>query len=120
MAFCGFIGIAAPAFAQISFDIHIGPPAPRHEVIVAAPDPEFIWVPGYYLYDRDEYRWVPGSWQRPPHPGAYWIAPRYAHRGDRYGFVAGRWGDRGGNRGHGDHGDNGHGKGRGHDKGEGR
>jgi len=118
LSFCGLMAIAAPAFAQISFDIHIGPPRPRREVVVEAPYPEAIWVAGYYRYDYDggAYIWVPGSWQRPPHAGAYWIAPRYAHRGGRYGFVAGHWGDRDDHHGRG--GDHGRNEGQGHGGGE--
>lgn len=110
LSICGLMAIAAPAFAQISFDIQVGPPPPRHEVIVAAPYPEAVWVPGYHFYDYGihDYRWIPGVWQRPPHPGARWIAPRYAQRGGRYGYVAGHWGDHGGRGGHG-----GNGRGRG-------
>ncbi len=94
---CGMLAISVPAFAQVSFDIEVGPPPPRHEVIVAAPFPEAVWVPGYHRWDYGAraYVWVPGVWQRPPHPGARWIAPRYARRGGHYGFVAGHWGGRG-------------------------
>ncbi|HET6400031.1 MAG TPA: hypothetical protein VFH95_01400 [Candidatus Kapabacteria bacterium] len=90
---CGFVAIAAPAFAQVSFNIRIGPPPPRREVIVAAPFPGAIWVPGYYVFDYavNQYRWVPGVWQRPPQPGVIWVAPRYIRHGRRYGFMAGHW-----------------------------
>jgi hypothetical protein len=101
---CGFLVLAAPTFAQISFDIHIGPPPPHREVIVAAPYPEAVWIPGYNRWDYGEqgYIWVPGRYERPPHPGYVWYGPRYPRRGGRYGFVDGHWGDRG--RGHGDRG----------------
>ncbi len=93
IALCGLVSVATPAFAQISFNIRIGPPPPRREVIVGAPFPGAIWVPGYYVFDYavNQYRWVPGVWQRPPYAGAVWVAPRYIHRGRRFGFMAGHW-----------------------------
>ena len=106
VSLCGLMAFATPAFAQISFNIRIGPPPPRREVIVAAPYEGAIWVAGYnqYDYDNNHYRWVPGSWQRPPREGAAWVQPRYARRGGRYGFVAGHWQDHDAGRGHGDNG----------------
>ncbi len=87
------LALAVPSFAQVSFDIRIGPPPPRHEVVVAAPYPEAVWIPGFHRWDyaTQAYVWVPGRWDRPPHPGFVWVAPRYPHRGGRYGFVAGHW-----------------------------
>jgi hypothetical protein len=98
-----------PAFAQVGFDIRIGPPAPRAEVIVPAPYPDGVWIAGYHRWDyaTGAYIWVPGRWDHPPHPGWVWHGARYPHRGGRYGFVDGHWGARGG------HGGGGRGAGRG-------
>ena len=70
ISFCGILAMAVPAFAQISFNIRIGPPPPRREVIITAPFAGAIWVPGYYVFDYaiGQYRWVPGVWRRPPVP----------------------------------------------------
>jgi PPE-repeat protein len=106
VGFCGILTLAAPAFAQVSFDIHLGPPPPRREVVMEAPFEGAIWVAGYnqYDYDNNEYRWQPGSWQRPPREGASWVKPRYDRRGGRYGFVAGHWKDQPQGRARGDNG----------------
>ena len=106
ISLCGFLAIAAPTFAQVSFDIHLGPPPPRREVVVESPYPDGVWIAGYHRWDygTNAYIWVPGRWDRPPHPGARWIAPRYPRRGGRYGFVDGHWGDRGKGRGGAGHG----------------
>src|SRR5262245_17876735 len=42
-----------------------GPPAMQIEVVAVSPGPDFVWVPGWWNYDRT-YVWVAGSWQRPP------------------------------------------------------
>ena len=92
LGFSAFLALATlfaqPASAQIGFSIHIGaPPPPRAEVVVTAPFPGAIWVPGYYVVEFGHYRWIPGSWQRPPYEGARWFAPRYENGA----FIAGRW-----------------------------
>ena len=90
------LACTTPAMAQVSLDIHIGPPPPRREVIIAAPDPTYVWVGGYQRYDRDRnnYVWVPGAWQRPPRENVRWVQPRYVHNGDHYNYQEGKWADK--------------------------
>lgn len=78
---------------NIGFDIHAGPPPPRHEVRVERdrPGPDYVWVDGYWAGEPGHYTWVAGRWDRPPHPGARWVSPRWEHRGDRYVFIQGGW-----------------------------
>ena len=54
-----------------------GPPVPPDEVIVVAPSPRYVWVPGYYAYNSGAYVWIQGSYQLPP-------------RG-RSGYTQGEW-----------------------------
>jgi len=87
---------ALPGFGQrIGFGLHIqvGPPVPRHEVIIEQPYPEAIWVPGYYIYDPgvEDYVWVTGRWRHPPYHGARWVAPEWRHERGEYHFHHGRW-----------------------------
>jgi hypothetical protein len=80
--------------AQISIGIRIGPPpAPRvMRVRPPRPDPDFVWIEGYWYPVGNHYKWHNGYWTRPPYEGARWLAPR--HDGER--FYAGYWdGDRG-------------------------
>lgn len=82
------------ARAQVSIGISIGPPpSPRVvRVLPARPDPEVVWVEGYWYPVGRRYTWHEGYWTRPPYDGARWVAPR--HDGER--FFAGYWdGDRG-------------------------
>ena len=94
MSISAILTLATPSFAQIHLDIHIGPPAPRHEVIVESPYAGATWVPGYYSFDGGAYVWVPGRWERPPRENAYWVEPRYERHGDHYDYFAGRWADK--------------------------
>ena len=48
------------------------PPAPRAEVIVAQPGPEYVWVAGYWSWADPQYVWVPGRWAVPPRNYVAW------------------------------------------------
>jgi hypothetical protein len=76
--------------ADISIGIEIGAPPPPRVLAVrpVAPDPEFVWVEGYWYPMGRHYQWHPGYWSRPPYEGAVWIAPY--HDGARY--FGGYWG----------------------------
>lgn len=91
----GLMAVAAPAFAQIHLNITFGPPPPRREIIIQAPYPGAIWIPGYYVYDGRvaSYVWVPGRWQAPPAPRQVWVAPRYVRHADHYDYYEGGWRD---------------------------
>lgn len=94
--FLGLIAVAAPSYAQISISINIGPPRPHYEVRGHAPDPNSIWIAGYYVFNssRRDYDWVPGRWEARPSPYHYWVAPRYVRKGDKYLFYEGKWKER--------------------------
>jgi hypothetical protein len=80
--------------AQISIGVSIGPPPPARVVLVQPerPDPEFVWIEGYWYPVGRHYKWHEGYWTRPPYEGARWVGPH--HDGQLY--FAGYWeGDRG-------------------------
>lgn len=58
------------AFAQISFNIVIAPPASMHEVVPMM-QPGYVWAPGYWAWRNDRHVWVRGRamLQRPGHDG---------------------------------------------------
>jgi hypothetical protein len=79
------LAVAAPAQAQMSFDVEMGPPpgAPRAYRVPPQPGPDYVWVDGYWYPANGQYRWHDGYWTRPPYPDAYWVAPYY-QRGQYY------------------------------------
>jgi hypothetical protein len=82
------VGPAATANAQISVNIHIGPPPPPQVYRVPAqPGADYVWVEGYQYPQGSHYKWHDGYWTRPPYAGAYWVAP-YHSSGQ---YFAGRW-----------------------------
>jgi hypothetical protein len=66
------------------------PPAPREEVVVEAPSPRHVWVPGYWAW-HDGWFWEPGRWVLRPHPAAVWVPGRWDHRGRGWVWSSGHW-----------------------------
>ncbi len=67
------------------------PPRPRAEVLIGAPGPGFTWIAGYWQWGREEYRWVPGRWERPPARFRHWEPGRWRHHRNGWYWVEGRW-----------------------------
>jgi hypothetical protein len=79
----------AASFAQVV--IRIGPPPPVVEVRGVPPERGFVWIDGYHRWDGARYVWVPGRWERPPHPGARWVAHKWVHRHGEWVLIEGHW-----------------------------
>jgi hypothetical protein len=56
------------------------------------PQPNLIWIPGYWAYGSDGYYWVPGAWAPAPYVGALWTPPYWGWSGGLYVFHPGYWG----------------------------
>jgi hypothetical protein len=69
------------------------PPPPRGagQEDSRAPRVRMVWVPGYYMWHRGRYFWVPGRCVVPPRRGAIWIPPKWNRDRGGYAFVEGRW-----------------------------
>jgi hypothetical protein len=80
---------AAPAYAQINFNINIAPPAPQHEVVPAI-SPGHIWAPGYWGWTGERHVWIRGRTivQR---EGYRWEPDRWEQRDHAYTRRAGHW-----------------------------
>ena len=81
--------LPAASYAQVV--IRVGPPAVVVEHPGPPPERGFIWIGGYQRWDGAHYAWVPGHYERPPHPGAHWVAHRYVRRGGGWVFAEGHW-----------------------------
>jgi hypothetical protein len=67
------------------------PPLPEYDQ-PPAPEPNYLWTPGYWAYGNGGYYWTPGVWCPPPYYGALWTPPYWGFYGGRYGFHRGYWG----------------------------
>jgi hypothetical protein len=70
---------------------NFGPPPPVVEVVSVAPGRGWLWIRGFYRWDGVAYLWVPGRWERPPHPRARWEEGRWRHHARGWYWVEGRW-----------------------------
>jgi hypothetical protein len=66
------------------------PPAPISEFIPASPDPDFVWVGGYWGWSGGWY-WTSGRYVRRPFHGAAWVAGGWALGPHGWGWHGGRW-----------------------------
>ena len=85
----------APAHAQADIVITASVAPPPIPVYSQPPIPGvgFIWIPGYWSWDGQEYYWVPGYWAMPPAADLLWT-PGYWGWDDAdndYVFYAGYW-----------------------------
>ena len=80
---------AAPAFAQISFNVIIAPPALQYEAVpVIAPG--YVWAPGYWAWSGERHIWVRG--RTIVHRVGYrWEPDRWEQRDHAYYRQPGRW-----------------------------
>lgn len=69
----------------------VAPPPPQVEVIPVAPGPAYVWVPGYWWWNRGAWIWVRGTWVARPRAGAVWVGGYWARHGHGYIWVGGHW-----------------------------
>jgi hypothetical protein len=75
--------------AQVSFNIHVGPPQPMYEPIPMMA-PGYVWAPGYWAWNNDRHIWMHGRAivQR---TGYRWEPDRWEQRGNGYYRHPGNW-----------------------------
>jgi len=81
--------VHAASFAQVA--IRIGPPPVVVERPGQPPEHGFVWIGGYHRWAGERYEWVPGRWERPPHPHDRWVAHRWVHRHGEWVLIEGHW-----------------------------
>jgi hypothetical protein len=67
------------------------PPLPEYDQ-PPAPDPDYLWTPGYWAWGPMGYYWVPGCWVDAPYEGALWTPGYWGFYGGFYRFHHGYWG----------------------------
>jgi len=80
------------AVVEPSADVVISetPPPMQQEVIVPAPGPGYVWIPGYWSW-VGSWAWVRGAWVIPPYPHATYVPGHWSHRGHGYVWFSGHW-----------------------------
>jgi WXXGXW repeat (2 copies) len=84
--------LSAASFAQIGVSVSFGPPAlPVYEQPIC-PEDGYIWTPGYWAWDGNNYYWVDGTWVESPEVGFLWTPGYWGWGGDAFLFHEGYWG----------------------------
>jgi hypothetical protein len=65
------------------------PPAVRYEPL-PPPRQSQVWVRGYWAWDGNDYRWVPGRWER-ARIGYVYIQPEWIQSPEGWQFRQGGW-----------------------------
>ena len=79
------VGQRAPVYIQE------GPPPLRHEVVYAAPEPNYVWMPGHWFRSGNSWSWYPGYWEYPPRTNAEWSSGHWVKSRDGWMWSEGSW-----------------------------
>src|SRR5215470_1135764 len=79
---------------QVLVSVAIAPPPLPVYVQPVCPAADYIWAPGYWAWDGDDFYWVPGTWVLAPEPGLLWTPGYWAWVDGSYVFYDGYWGPR--------------------------
>jgi hypothetical protein len=67
------------------------PPPDRVEVVVAAPGRDYVWMRGYWRWERNDYVWISGRWVRPERGYRKWVPGHWKESRHRWYWVEGHW-----------------------------
>jgi hypothetical protein len=67
------------------------PPIPYYQP-PPVPQPNVVWMPGYWAWGIAGYFWVPGTWVEPPQVGYLWTPGYWGWRGAAFSWHQGYWG----------------------------
>ncbi len=82
---------APPSYAETTDWVSEAPPPIPDYDAPPVPDPNEIWVPGYWAWGPGGYYWVPGTWVEPPQPGLLWTPGYWGWQNGYYGWNPGYW-----------------------------
>lgn len=80
---------AAPAYAQVSVNINLAPPAPQYEAVPVL-SPGYVWAPGYWGWNGDRHIWIRGR-SIVQRDGFRWQPDRWEQRDRGYFRTGGHW-----------------------------
>ncbi|MDX2268163.1 MAG: hypothetical protein NW208_08655 [Bryobacter sp.] len=68
------------------------PPPPRAAFAYGrCPSPRHVYVPGYYQWRGNRYRWVDGRWAVPPRARAVWVPGYWRPQNGVHIWINGFW-----------------------------
>jgi hypothetical protein len=71
---------------------HKAPPADRPETPPPQPGAQYVWVPGHYSWDGNDFQWHSGEWTAPPTGYRSWAPGHWQQTGsNNWVYVEGQW-----------------------------
>jgi hypothetical protein len=74
-----------------SYQVDQAPPPLPYDDPPPVPDPNWIWMPGYWAWGQAGFYWVPGAWVPAPQPGLLWTPGYWGWQNGMYGWNPGYW-----------------------------
>src|SRR5271155_3531500 len=87
------VPVVSMAQVGINVSVNLAPPELPVYDQPPIPAPGYLWTPGYWSWNNEDYYWVPGTWVEPPQPGLLWTPGYWAFNDGVYGFRQGYWGE---------------------------
>ena len=84
--------LSVPSSEQDGEWVDSPPPAIPYYEPPPAPEPNDIWVPGYWAWGEGGYYWVAGTWTQPPQPDYLWTPGYWASNSSAFVWHQGYWG----------------------------
>jgi hypothetical protein len=91
LAFLASMLVIPAAEARTRVYLRIGPPPIVVERPVLAPGPDFIWQPGYHVWNGRAYEWRSGAWAHRPHRYSRWVPGHWVSARRGYYWESGYW-----------------------------
>ncbi len=99
--FAVLTALPAPAQVQVRVGVqlpgleirvgHRAPPRLLREHRPMSPGRGYMWIPGAWDWQNDDWAWIAGRWDRPNARRARWIRPRYMREGAAWRYEPGHW-----------------------------
>jgi WXXGXW repeat (2 copies) len=71
---------------------HSAPPPDRKETPPPQPGPNYIWQPGHWSFDGNDFQWHEGEWSVPPTGYHTWSPGHWQQSGpNNWMYVEGTW-----------------------------
>jgi len=73
--------VAAPANAAVA----------DNPIMSPAPSPDYVWMPGRWISEGGQWKWVAAHWELPPSRSAVWVAGHWVPQNGQWAWMNGAW-----------------------------
>lgn len=66
-------------------------PVVENTVMGPAPSAEHVWMPGRWISEGGQWKWIAAHWELPPSRSAVWVPGHWVPQGGQWSWVNGAW-----------------------------